>query len=177
MVQNKHSEFDKLFAIWNEHGSTLEGFTAHLVRQGWSKLFPTGFKCVYGKDHRVLKFDANFNHLATSHTAAEARQYSRARPAKKRHLARTIAYRCGLLMQERVGLCVSREDKCPCRPAMLLARRLRIGDWENHGLRNGRIVFFDSDSHGSGWWNWKRQRHGMKMGANERALKRRAPSG
>lgn len=154
------TEFQRLFTVWNEHGSTCESFIAHIRRHGWKQLFPIGFKYVYGKGRRVLKFDADFNHLSTSHTAQEARQYSYARPRKKHHLTKTIAYRCGLLMQERIGLCLSREDKCTCRPAMLLGRRLRIGDWYNHGRRKGQIVFFDSDSRGSGWWNWKRKANG-----------------
>ncbi len=81
-------------------------------------------------------------------TDYETRQYARAKPRKKRYLAKTILSAPGLLIQERLpvvhdALC---SDGCRARE---VATRLGIRDWKNHGQRDDvSIAFFDSDSEG-----------------------------
>lgn len=107
----------------------------------------------------MLKFDDEDDRSKNCHTAYEYRQWGRAAPHKRRYLVKPIAFRHGLLIQPRLPVtCHWRDCNCPDNVAKI-AHRLRILDWKNHGYTaTGKLKFFDSDSLGSGWWNWKRRR-------------------
>ena len=128
-------------------------FCVFLEDSGWEMITPISWKKVYGKGNLVIKFDycGGYNR---SHTTAEYFQWVRAKQKKRRYMVRPILHYRGLLIQPRLPeVCVPLY--CDCENAKMVARRLRILDWYNHGYDSGgRLKFFDTDSSGSGWWNY-----------------------
>ena len=148
------SELKEIFNDWD----TLElvDFQAWLKLRGWKAICDGMWKLVYRRDDVVIKFDANGDTGRGSHTAYEYRQWLYARPHKRKYLLKPIAYHRGLLVTPRLPNICSRRYSCECDGVDAIARRLRICDWKNHGFTaSGKLKFFDSDSFGTGWYNWK----------------------
>ncbi len=140
-----------------------------LLRRRFKEL-PVSIKHVFVGKSFVVKYDDTSNPLP-SHTRGEYLSYQRVKRWKRRWLAKTLGFSNGVLIQEKVSVCPhqwrSSSGKC-CEEAEVLARRLRILDWRNHGCRiDGSLVFYDFDSQGSGWWNWKRRSSKKGKAKNE----------
>lgn len=147
-------EWTELCAAWDRLAWTP--FRAWLTRHGWCK---TGLdehgrwtqKEVYAKGQFVLKIDRR------GHALYEWRAWRRAKGERKSYMAPCLAYHDGLLLQQKLDA-VCDEYACPHPEAIELAHRFRFSHWWNHGYWQGRIMFYDYDSYGSGWWNWLKQK-------------------
>lgn len=141
-------------------GLSREGFAMWLRSHGFKER-PISTKRVFVGEFCVVKFDCTVDAFDKP-TLYEYRNRRRVAAWKRRWLAKTLGWANGVLVQEKIIPCLHQghatQGLC-CKEAELLARRLRIMDWYNHGSRtNGQLVFFDFDSFGSGWWNWRRKK-------------------
>lgn len=154
---DRHKIAKTVLDHWDAVAPNWDAFDQWLRSQGWTepRLREMGsFKVVFihSAGAAVTKSDSE----DSGHTRREWVLWRRARPAKRRYLARCYAYRNGLLIQEYVG------PRCPlgdnCDSAKHVARQLRILDWGvNHSHRdNGMPIFFDYDACGPGWYVPKR---------------------
>lgn len=143
--------------------SSMSDFISQIESRGWNQLCPISIKYVFVNDKFsdvVLKFDCSdkeWKNERVSSTSYEHRQFTRARPRKKKYIPRSVYHNHGLLIQERLDETCDHHF-CQCADVKKIAERLRILDWHNHGWKNGKLKFFDSDSYGSGWYNWKRNK-------------------
>ncbi len=131
---------------------TKDQLGAWLERNGFI-LQPISFKRAYVGEF-VVKFDdvpCEESGLS-SHTKYEYMNRKRVKPWKRYYLAKTLGWANGVLIQEKVNVCLGlyshHAAEC-CVEAEKLAKKLKICDWFNHGRRaNGQLVFFDFDSYG-----------------------------
>ncbi len=161
-VISRQQMIDLILSLWLAK-SSLREFIIDLEKLGW---YCFGHSCKFSFGHAdydfVVKFDDD-----DSDTRGEHLQWMRAKPSKKRYLARSIVYTHGLLIQQRLDWTCRTNPGCVfCDEAERVAHRLRIADWYNHGSLNGKLKFFDADSMGSGWYNWKRK-HNKRLSRNQ----------
>lgn len=147
------SEVVEIIQAWDSRSNAE--FIKYLHNNGWTRIYEGMWKFAYHNGEVVIKFDRDDDRSWRSCTANEYYQWLRAKPRKRKYMLRPIAYHNGLLIQPKLAY-VCGTEKCDCDDAAKVAHRLRILDWQNHGrTASGQLKFFDTDSIGSGWWNWK----------------------
>lgn len=150
------SEIAEVIQAWNSW-STQDLFMGYLKIARWTRIYDGMWKVVYYKNDVVVKFDREGDRSWACATANEYYQWVRAVPRKRKYMLKPVAYCKGLLIQPKLPHICS-PVSCDCDDALPIARRLRILDWYNHGRTlDGKLKFFDTDSQGSNWWNWKRK--------------------
>lgn len=104
----------------------------------------------------IVKFDVVNSWDGSDHTRAEHLAYARSKGDRKKYIVPTLAYHKGLLIQPFLQN-VNEEWETP-NDAREIARKFRFSHHWHFGFLDGAIKFFDVDSSGSGWWNWKNRK-------------------
>lgn len=156
-----------IFSVWDDVRGNEETFISYLKKNRWVKKRGFSFKCVFFKDSYVLKFDLGMKlnkdgflaygtDAQHSHTASEYRSWKRSlsKPHRIKYICPVIAYHRGILIQP----CLDHvnDEIYAVDPELLkIALRLRFSHFWSYGFLNGEPKWFDVDSLGSGWNNWK----------------------
>lgn len=124
-----------------------------LARHGFWQCGKVTNKIAVTDGNIIVKFDASESWNRSNHTRAEHLAYARSKGDRKKYIVPTLAYHKGLLIQPFLQN-VNEEWETP-NDAREIARKFRFSHHWHFGFLDGAIKFFDVDSSGSGWWNWK----------------------